>query len=84
MLCLITDFVYFNPYIPGISWNYENLVTISQAQASFLEAKQHLGFLKEQSNPYAAYIAALRCTASGHKPLRRACLKNSPDLPSTP
>ena len=29
----------------------------------FKEAKQHLGFLKEQSNHYAAYIAFLHLTA---------------------
>jgi SRSO17 transposase len=29
----------------------------------FKEAKQHLGFLKEQSNHYAAYIASLHLTA---------------------
>jgi hypothetical protein len=30
----------------------------------FKEAKQHLGFLKEQSNPYAAYIASIHLTAN--------------------
>ena len=29
----------------------------------FKEAKQHLGFLKEQSNHYAAYIASIHLTA---------------------
>lgn len=29
----------------------------------FKEAKQHLGFLKEQSNYYAAYIASIHLTA---------------------
>lgn len=29
----------------------------------FKEAKQHLGFLKEQSNHYAAYVASIHLTA---------------------
>ena len=29
----------------------------------FKEAKQHLGFLKEQSNHYAAYVASVHLTA---------------------
>ena len=31
----------------------------------FKEAKQHLGFLKEQSNHYAAYIASIHLTEYG-------------------
>jgi hypothetical protein len=29
----------------------------------FKETKQHLGFLKEQSNHYAAYVASIHLTA---------------------
>jgi len=61
----------------------------------FKEAKQHLGFLKEQSNHYAAYIASLHLTAirfcllviakqtlgaSGIAAMRQTLCQNSTDI----
>lgn len=61
----------------------------------FKEAKQHLGFLKEQSNHYAAYIASIHLaairfcllviakqmqSASGIAPMRQELCSNSTDI----
>ena len=61
----------------------------------FKEAKQHLGFLKEQSNHYAAYLASIHLAAirfcllviakqtkgaSGIAPMRQELCSNSNDI----
>jgi hypothetical protein len=50
------------PFLRLIYWNS----TTCAGPLKFIskkEAKQHLGFLKEQSNHYAAYVASIRLTA---------------------
>jgi len=58
----------------------------------FKEAKQHLGFLKEQSNHYAAYIASIHLTAirfctgdrQDHAPGQRDCRYSPQNLGQRP
>jgi hypothetical protein len=66
------DFRLFNKHCVRKTWQpicgqkYQAKIVYSLCWVSkvyFKEAKQHLGFLKEPSNHYAAYIASIHLTA---------------------